>query len=142
MLVDMYIKGLPCNEMKRHVYLAKAGTLAEAINAAVSYEAFDGGPSLRKPKPTVAAIGTDQNTKLSEVIDKLADRVEVLQSDLSKMKGKSGPPAGRYHSTRGPGVVCYRCQELGHFSRECPLNNPSNGASPNAPPLPNSPPKN
>ena len=126
MLVDMFIKGLPCHEMKRHVYLAKAVTLAEAINAAVTFEAFDGSSGIRKPKPSVNAVAVQPsneqaNSKLTEVIMMLADKLENLQGDISSLKDRNKPrqyQQGRNYSN----VECYNCHVKGHISRYCPQN--------------------
>lgn len=116
MLVDLFIKGLPNHEMKRHVYLAKTESLSDAINAAVTYEAFDGS-NIRKPKPTVSSIN-NESAKLSEVIVKLSDKVEGLQRELTSLKERKERP--RFPQSRDwSNVVCFKCQGKGHVARDC-----------------------
>lgn len=117
-LVDIYIKGLPNADIKRHVYLAKPTTLSEAISCAVTYEAFD-SPLLRRPKP-VAAVQEKQpankptdstSQQLYEVVTQLSKTVENLQNKMHRPR--RSPMYNR-------SMECYNCHQPGHIARNCP----------------------
>ena len=60
----MFIKGLPNKDMQQYVYLEKPFSLAETINIAVKYEAFENlSQNLRKPKPLVTAVQKQTSTE-------------------------------------------------------------------------------
>lgn len=129
-LVDLYIKGLPNKDMKRHVYLAKPVTLAQAVNYAVTFEAFDSplaeSNKIHKPKASVNAIKANQTpetpdvSKLTNVFEKMTDSVSKLTENVEKLmlRNKS---KGCAHSKDN--IECYKCHDKGHYAKECPLIN-------------------
>ena len=137
-LVDLYIKGLPTKEMKRHVYLAKPFTLAQAINCAVTFEAFDCpskteiSESTRKPKPYVAAVKTTdlsqfddkskkqnetETSKLTELLSKMNETVAQLSENVEKLN----KPRTFSHAQKSNkmNVECFKCHRKGHNARDC-----------------------
>ncbi len=156
-LVDLYIKGLRNVDMKRNVYLSKPANLSEAINCAVTYEAFDkplsvvtdeAADKLRKPKPSVIApvqVRQTQDThavsdnskkdctvtnKLLETMEKMNSSIVDLKREVSHMgKQSDNRQRGNSHMTSRNNVECYNCHEMGHYSRECPK--PKQGFSKN-----------
>ena len=64
-LVDLFIRGLPSDDMKRHVSSFEPPTYADAVRRATVYEAYS--PKVRKPKPDmlIAPIGNSQKSDKS-----------------------------------------------------------------------------
>ena len=147
MLVDMFIKGLTNIEMKRHVYLAKPRNLAEAVNTAVAYDAFDrpNSDGSRKPRITIAPVQGKNNlkqyspqggdgpdpgaggaavrlTNVSSDSQELANTVKQLQDELAAMRRQNEQSrTGRNRgNARG---ACFVCHVYGHYARECPERN-------------------
>jgi hypothetical protein len=61
-LVDLFVKGLPTREMRRHVHLARPPSLDDAIILGTTYQVFDApapdsGDGVRPRKPQAEAIG-------------------------------------------------------------------------------------
>jgi len=142
-LVDMYIRGLPSQEMKRHVYLSKPLNLSEAINSAVTYEAFDRpindkSDRFRKPKVPIAPIQSDSvkdkkhaNTEVSipsncdqltDMLTQLSRAVTDLGKNMSNLQGHSANQSNR----RNFDIECFKCHEKGHYARSCPTNSNQN----------------
>ena len=116
-LVDLYIKGLPNKDMKRHVYLERPISLSQAIHFAVAFEAFDAplGEKLAKPRVNVAAVKSqedDQITKLTNLVTKLSDKVDQIQQNSTSQKG-----------------TCFRCGSVSHYAKNCRMNSGNNNYS-------------
>ena len=157
-LINLYMKGLPNKEMKRHVYLAKPKSLSEAINLAVSFEAFEkplfsGAVSdkIKKPKAVIAAVqgsvdkkknvpdsNTNENvspndlTQLTKVMSKMDQTLKQLGESI-KNQSKVTNEQRVHRNNRAPRdistVECYRCHNKGHYAKECPTNTQQNNQS-------------
>ena len=58
-LIDLFVKGLPTKEMRRHVHLSRPSSLTAAVTLATTCEAFEDGSDaerLRKPKAEVTSV--------------------------------------------------------------------------------------
>ena len=145
-LVNLYINGLPNDEIKRHVYFARNKTLSDAINCAASYETF-GQPigtdcpiRAHKPKPvavvrdTTDTLDTNNTTgqkdsELSKVLSNMTETMRKLASSVNNMNRNQGHRGhynpGRFQQTgnrdnrRRDGAECFNCHEIGHFARDC-----------------------
>ena len=151
-LVDLYIRGLPDYDMKRHVYLAKPVSLTEAINSAVAYEAFDMPKSnlherLHKPKPGISAIKPQDASTTAlcreDKYDKLAETVKQIASTVSQLTGSVNKLAQSRQSDPSKYLIeCFKCHRKGHYARDCTTNTgiqsksigPRNGKPYQAPP--------
>lgn len=135
------IKGLPDKEMKRHVHLTKACNLAQAINSAVTFEAFEcpnrseSSELTRKPKPTVNSVKPSQpadkvqtnqdseTDKLAQILNKMCETVTQLNSNVDRLNRQAASSSDRrssgYHSNKMSNIVCYKCRNQGHYARDC-----------------------
>jgi hypothetical protein len=70
LLVDLFIKGLPSKDMRKHLHLARPSTLEEAVTAATTMEAFESNVESEKPhKPkgeTVSQVAGPKRNKKSK----------------------------------------------------------------------------
>jgi hypothetical protein len=141
-LIDLFVKGLPGKDLKRHVHMAHPQTLARAVDAAIAWEAFEEPevPRVEKPrKPRdlpVAAVqtaskqaaggarvaeGTGTDDILKSALDGVAKTLAGLEERLRKMEQASSLPRLQSTSprTRLADLECFYCHELGHIARNC-----------------------
>lgn len=140
-LIDLFLKGLPNKDIKRHVHMAHPLSLAQAVDAAIAWEAFEEPEGSRvdrprKPRDTpVAAIQPPKQTQtnapndvkredesLKLTLEAMTRTLTGLEQRLQKMEeaalatkpGPSGIAKGRLAD-----IECFFCHERGHLSRNC-----------------------
>ena len=94
-LVDLFIRGLPSDDMKRHVSSFEPPSYAEAVRRATVYEAYS--PKTRKPKPDmlIAPIGNPQKSGPGPRIPPLMSTPpRPPEPQTVNPQGYSMPPAG------------------------------------------------
>jgi hypothetical protein len=85
LLIDMYIRGLPTLDMKRHVHLQKPLHLSDAISYAVEYEAFERPVEVEdRMMPKVASV----TVKDAKAMDDLAKTLERIEESMRGLKGE------------------------------------------------------
>ena len=137
-MVDMFVKGLPDLAMRRHVHSSKPKSLPEAITTAVSYQAFDmcqQAQVTRKPQPTkhvsvaqvTAAPPSGQNSNQYNT--------QVVARPIPR-PGANGNGQRQFRQKRDLSTVeCFKCHQMGHYSRDCPSNNYATNTRPTAVPV-------
>ena len=91
-LVDMFIKGLQNQDMKRHVYLSKPSSLSEAITCGVAYETFDkpcddrSSERIRKPKLNINPVQTNDRSSSDSATNDIAEMLSKLNASISELK--------------------------------------------------------
>jgi hypothetical protein len=140
-LTDLFVKGLPNKDLKRHVHMSHPRTLALAVDAAIAWEAFEEpdtsrGDRPRKPrdipvtavqpakplpKEVKAADRVESSDSLRSTLDSMAKALAGLEERLQKMEQTSTVarqrPAGV--RTKLADLECFFCHEVGHISRNC-----------------------
>ena len=96
-------------DMKVKCIENKCKTLADAVDVVERYEALY-EDTKDKRKAAARSIGTTSSMEpVMAALSMIADKLESMDSKKKEHKKKwSGP------------LICYNCQEEGHFARDCP----------------------
>jgi hypothetical protein len=92
-----------------------------------SWDAFIQGIFSRKKLPKFSRLWEDCNQEEARMTtreEKMADEDQALDTHTRKGKRKkdhSSPKKFKKGQRDNSNIKCYCCQELGHFSRDCPL---------------------
>ena len=119
LVVDQFLLGLPDAEMRRHVSLAHAGNVDQAITLATEYETVSQsmkGIVPSKPKQVAAVQGTGTSSQDSSNTE---DLLKVL-IDLVKKQNRSGPGTRCGGPQWASPIICFKCSHPGHIARDCP----------------------
>lgn len=104
-LVDLFVKGLPTDDMKRHVSSLEPRTFAEAMRRATVYEAYT-PKTLKKPRPApvMQVYSTPQQ-----------------HQNASPTVGPPMPAFPRPPRVARRNDTCYYCGQQGHYRSRCPV---------------------
>ena len=116
---DRFIEALADSELRLWVLHTQPSSLTRAVAAAIEGETELLKERSRRPRVR-AAQGAPQveDSQISQLVE-IVKRVAINQEEFSR-RGRGGA-RGR---GRGRGA-CFRCQEYGHFARECPAPAPT-----------------
>ena len=107
-------------EIRGGIFRAQAKTLDEAIRAGLATESFlKVEKSREKFRPNRHIRAVEDKIRVAPVNDKMAGEIDELKSSvrqLTEMIGRMGMQPRVNRSDRR----CYTCQQMGHFSKECP----------------------
>ena len=148
-IIDIFVRGLPSKDLKRHVHLAQPGSLDEAISLATTFQAFEvqvefdkgtrkprddatthtvetGAPA---PNPQQATEKPQQgpgNGKryppLRETLEGILSRLEQLEESKTKQKEEAADRPKRTGWRADYVPKCFNCGKPGHMARGCPQN--------------------
>ena len=114
---QLLLKGKPTS-------LAYAITDATGIEYALNFEPAQESCEINVVKPGTA--GNDESKKLQSVIEQMAKKLEVLEMKLESAtipsKRIAPQPTRRRPPPNNDVRTCWRCGEIGHLRRQCPLN--------------------
>lgn len=102
-------------ELRKHIQFAHVSSLEDAVIAAMEYEAMDEGRRVKKPV-VINQVQVNSGTPSSELSTLAAalERVTLLTETNAKLLEE-------INRKRQP-KRCFRCNEVGHMKRDCPLN--------------------
>ena len=112
LVVDQYVEGLYCEEIKKQVMYKRPKNLDEAIAAAMEYENVEGWSARRKPEDQSVRSPAEER-KEETGVKEIAE--EIGLAIANKLLPTQHPPPPFL-----PGVWCHRCGYEGHAVRSCP----------------------
>ena len=72
----------------------------------------------KQPDPAAVAAANVPTERLANIIEKLVDRVEKLETQQSSLSSSKTPPVRQREKFRRD-IVCYRCERRGHIAHNC-----------------------
>ena len=133
-LINIFVKGLRDNNMKRHVHAFTPATLRDAVDSATAYGIYDdtvGSSQAQKKKPvalgTVAAVQQNQAgsgpTGSSKgqpcKVDQLLQELEEAKKKIGELETKRQRD-GSFRKRDLSEIECYSCRKMGHYANKCP----------------------
>ena len=123
-VIDQFVCGLPSRELRRHVQFRHPSTVHEAIALASEFESFEDRFEGRKPEnedrlkhhDSVRSINQDKESGIEKAFRVLSDKLTAEMKKLSEALESSCRTEKKGGKTD---IVCYRCGEKGHISRQC-----------------------
>ena len=123
-VIDQFVSGLPSKDLRRHVQFHHPSSIHEAIALASEFESFEERFDGRKPENTEKGNDTSVRSisKKDSVHEELLKVFQSLSKQVAESLDKVTKAVGQIsgNKSRNGSVVCFRCNEKGHYSRQCP----------------------
>ena len=139
-LIDLFIRGLPTEEMKRHVSSFEPPTFAEAVRRATLCEVYDARRLNKKPSPAPECVIAPVGKPRDNIPPQGQPNPQYPNPPPPSQPYSQPPPQNQYHGNQNANsnqfgnsaparhpprpraeVTCYLCQQLGHYANECHL---------------------
>jgi hypothetical protein len=150
--IDAFTRALDNRDLKRHLLLAGANTLADTVRRTEEYFQVSGKSEKPDDKIQRTAAGNFQDVptdqQLNDIVSQLDRLTELLEQQAQQQQPdrnesrhqprqgqSSDSKLGNSKKHKGPGADqnCYDCGEPGHFARNCPLKSSPTTAPPAQP---------
>ena len=122
-VIEQFITGLYCDEIKRHVQYGRPKSLEEAIASAIEYESVEGRSKGRKPEERSVRTVAKEKKEESEMAGFFREIMKGFNSLSEYIKNVK--PFNSHNQPRR-NRNCYRCGSPSHWASDC--TQPQDGA--------------
>ena len=120
---DNFLQGVSVSdETREKMFISQSKTLSEAVRLVRQIEsAQKASQSCKSPQPSsktkaqCQAVNSASDDKISKELKEMKELVVQMNERVKQLEGQQNNRRGRQGT-----LVCYNCNEQGHFARSCP----------------------